>query len=107
MRAQSAALEKWDELGELDAASGFDSDRWADSLDSYFDEYDAVSGPLIGVDADARSSAMLQITEETDYLYILGQAAARTVREEFEQTAAIEKLETIYDEARALGKKGE
>ncbi|MDQ1547563.1 MAG: hypothetical protein QOH69_2467 [Actinomycetota bacterium] len=62
-RVQLAALEKWDELGELDAASGFDADRWADSLDSYFDEYDSASGPLIGVDADARGSAMLQITE--------------------------------------------
>ncbi len=29
-RVQLAALEKWDELGELDAASGFDADRWAD-----------------------------------------------------------------------------
>jgi hypothetical protein len=57
-RVQLAALEKWDELGELDAASGFDADHWADSLDPYFDEYDS-----IGVDADARGSAMLQITE--------------------------------------------
>jgi superfamily II RNA helicase len=57
-RVQLAALEKWDELGELDAASGFDADRWADALDPYFDEYE-----YIGVDADARSSAMLQLTE--------------------------------------------
>jgi superfamily II RNA helicase len=57
-RVQLAALEKWDELGELDATSGFDADRWADSLDPYFDEYDS-----IGVDADARGSAMLMITE--------------------------------------------
>jgi superfamily II RNA helicase len=62
-RVQLASLEKWDELGELDAASGFDADRWADSLDPYFDEYDTASGPLIGTDADARSSAMLQLTE--------------------------------------------
>ena len=57
-RVQLAALENWDELGELDSASGFDSDRWADSLDPYFDEYDS-----IGVDADARGSAMLMFTE--------------------------------------------
>ncbi|HEY2644620.1 MAG TPA: DUF3516 domain-containing protein [Galbitalea sp.] len=57
-RVQLAALEKWDELGELDAASGFSADRWADALDPYFDEYD-----FIGTDADARSSAMLQLTE--------------------------------------------
>ncbi|HEX3678080.1 MAG TPA: DUF3516 domain-containing protein [Galbitalea sp.] len=62
-RVQLAALEKWDELGELDAASGFDADRWAESLDPYFDEYDATPGPLIGTDADARSSAMLQLIE--------------------------------------------
>ena len=62
-RVQLAALEKWDELGELDAASGFDAERWAESLDAYFDEYDSASGALIGTDADARSSAMLQITE--------------------------------------------
>jgi len=57
-RVQLAAFERWDELGELDAASGFDADRWADALDPYFDEYDS-----IGIDADARSSAMLAITE--------------------------------------------
>ena len=48
--------------------------------------------------------AMRQITAETDFLYILGQAAARTVREEFEQGAAIKRLEGFYDEAREIGK---
>jgi superfamily II RNA helicase len=62
-RVQLAALEKWDELGELDGASGFDADRWADSLDPYFEEYDQVGPVSIGTDADARSSAMLQIIE--------------------------------------------
>jgi superfamily II RNA helicase len=62
-RVQLAALENWEELGELDAASGWNADRWADALDPYFDEYDSAAGPLIGTDADARSSSMLQITE--------------------------------------------
>jgi superfamily II RNA helicase len=57
-RVQLAALEKWDELGELDGASGWDENRWADALEKYFAEYDS-----IGTDADARSSAMLQLTE--------------------------------------------
>ena len=33
----------------------------------------------------------------------LGQAASRAVREEFEQGKQIEKLESFYDEARAMG----
>jgi len=62
-RIQQVALEHWDELGELDAASGWDADRWADALDPYFDEYDNEDGPLVGTGADARGSAMLQLTE--------------------------------------------
>jgi len=55
-------------------------------------------------DVSALFAAMRQITEETDFLYILGQAAARAVREEFEQGRAIERLEGFYDEAREIGK---
>jgi hypothetical protein len=33
---------------------------------------------------------------------MLGEAASQTVREEFEQSRQIEKLETFYDEAREL-----
>ncbi len=40
------------------------------------------------------SQAMCQVTAETDVLYILGQAASRAVREEFEQGKQIEKLES-------------
>jgi superfamily II RNA helicase len=57
-RVQLAALEKYDELGELDASSGFDGDAWADALDPYFELHNE-----IGTDADARSSAMLILDE--------------------------------------------
>jgi glycosyltransferase involved in cell wall biosynthesis len=56
-------------------------------------------------DVDALFHAMCQITDETDRLYILGQAASRAVREEFEQGKQIEKLESYYDEARQLAEK--
>lgn len=51
-------------------------------------------------DEEALYRAMCQMTDETDRLYILGQAASRAVREEFEQSKQIEKLEGYYDEAR-------
>jgi superfamily II RNA helicase len=57
-RVQLAAREAWDELGELDGASGWDADRWADAMEAYFDEHDA-----IGIDADARSAALLMLDE--------------------------------------------
>ena len=47
-------------LGELDAGAGFDAERWGDALDAYYAEHDAV-----GIDADARSSAMLIIEPVT------------------------------------------
>ena len=57
-RVQLAALEKYEELGELDAASGFTAEAWADAMNAYFDEHDS-----LGTDADARSSAMLILDE--------------------------------------------
>lgn len=45
-------------LGELDAESGWDSDRWADALDEYFDEYDEIF-----TDAQARSPQLVSIDE--------------------------------------------
>ena len=53
-------------------------------------------------DPAALARALEQITADTASLYILGEAAARAVREEFEQTKAIEKLEGFYDEARGM-----
>jgi superfamily II RNA helicase len=57
-RVQLAALERWDELGELDAASGLDADAWANAMDGYFDEHES-----LGTGPDARGPAMLLITE--------------------------------------------
>lgn len=57
-RVQLAALDDADALGELDAESGFDAERWGEALDAYYAEHDS-----IGTDADARSSAMLMIEE--------------------------------------------
>jgi superfamily II RNA helicase len=57
-RVQLAALENYAELGELDAAAGFDADAWGDAMDAYFDAHNA-----LGTGADARSSAMLIVEE--------------------------------------------
>lgn len=57
-RVQLAALDRHEDLGELDAAAGFGADAWGDALDAYFDEHGA-----IGTGADARSSRMLVIDE--------------------------------------------
>ena len=54
-------------------------------------------------DDEALYRAMHQITAHTDSLYIYGEAAARTIREEFASDTAIEKLEEFYDEACAMG----
>ncbi|MGV8882256.1 MAG: DEAD/DEAH box helicase [Rhodoglobus sp.] len=57
-RVQLAAREDWDALGELDASAGFDADRWADTMDDYFDEHGSLStGP------NARGPALLMVTE--------------------------------------------
>jgi hypothetical protein len=46
-------------LGELDAGSGWDAERWEDALDDYFDEHND-----IGTGPDARGPGLLIITEE-------------------------------------------
>jgi superfamily II RNA helicase len=58
-RVTLAAREAWNELGELDAASGFTADRWASAMDDYYDVHDSV-----GIGPHARSAALL-ILEET------------------------------------------
>lgn len=57
-RVQLAAREDYDALGELDAASGFDADTWAEAMDPYWADHDS-----IGTDANARSSAMYILEE--------------------------------------------
>ena len=59
-RVQLAALEHYEQLGELDAAAGFDANAWGDALDAYFEAHNA-----LGTGADARSSAMLIVDERT------------------------------------------
>ncbi len=60
-RVQLAAREDWQTLGELDAASGFDADRWAHAMDAYFDEHDS-----LGTGGDARGPANIMITESPE-----------------------------------------
>ena len=60
-RVELAALRRWADLGELDAADGWDADAWADALEPYFDEHDE-----IGTGADARGPGMLIIEELAD-----------------------------------------
>src|SRR5215472_315598 len=57
-RVELAALQRWDELGELDAEAGWDADAWADALEPYFAEHGEIS-----TGADARGPAMLIIDD--------------------------------------------
>jgi superfamily II RNA helicase len=57
-RVQLAAREDWAALGELDAASGWGADQWADAMDAYFDEHGT-----LGTAGDARGPSMIAITE--------------------------------------------
>src|SRR5580700_394296 len=58
-RVELAALERYEELGELDAGTGWDAEAWAEALEPYFAEHDE-----IGAGADARGPAMLIIEEK-------------------------------------------
>ena len=57
-RVQLAAREDYAALGELDSSAGFDADAWAEAMDPYWAEHDA-----LGTGADARGPAMLLVTE--------------------------------------------
>ena len=58
-RVELAALERYDELGELDADAGWDAEAWADALEPYFAEHDD-----IGTGPDARGPGLLIIDQQ-------------------------------------------
>ncbi|RFA21785.1 DEAD/DEAH box helicase [Subtercola boreus] len=60
-RVQLAALDRVDDLGELDAPLGFSRTAWAEALDGYYGEYDS-----IGTGGAARSASLLTIDERRD-----------------------------------------
>ncbi|HEX5512673.1 MAG TPA: DUF3516 domain-containing protein, partial [Actinomycetales bacterium] len=60
-RVELAARERWDELGDLDGADGWNADAWADALDPYFDQHGE-----IGTGPDARGPQLLLITTEPE-----------------------------------------
>ncbi|MGW0433295.1 DEAD/DEAH box helicase [Micromonospora sp. NPDC003197] len=60
-RVELAALRRYDELGTLDAESGWDADAWAEALEPYFEAYDE-----IGTGPAARGPALLMIDQQRD-----------------------------------------
>ncbi|MFF4159715.1 DEAD/DEAH box helicase [Streptomyces sp. NPDC001678] len=60
-RVELAALDKVAELGEMDAESGWDEDRWAEAMDAYWDEYDD-----LGTGPEARGPKLLRIEERPE-----------------------------------------
>lgn len=59
-RVEHFAFEREERLGELDGAAGWDTDRWADAMDDYYDAHDHVV-----VDDDARRPSNLRIEQES------------------------------------------
>lgn len=64
-RVELAALRRSWDLGELDAATGWDAEAWAEQLDAYFAEHDE-----IGTGADARGPRMLIIRKEPEVWHV-------------------------------------
>ncbi|HEY0639474.1 MAG TPA: DUF3516 domain-containing protein [Pseudonocardiaceae bacterium] len=56
-RVELAARRRWYELGELDAADGWDAEAWQEALEPYFEEHSD-----IGTGPNARGPARLVIT---------------------------------------------
>jgi superfamily II RNA helicase len=64
-RVTLAGNRRWSQLGDLDADAGWDDGRWRAAFEPYLAEHD-----LIGIDADARSGAFFQVTEEPDVWHV-------------------------------------
>ncbi|MCP2166529.1 DEAD/DEAH box helicase [Goodfellowiella coeruleoviolacea] len=60
-RVKLAAQRRYDELGELDAESGWDAEQWEQALESYFDVHDE-----IGTGPDARGPGLLIIDPQPE-----------------------------------------
>lgn len=60
-RVELAALDKVGELGEMDAESGWDEERWGEAMDAYWDEYEE-----LGTGPDARGPKLLRIEERPE-----------------------------------------
>ena len=66
---------------------------------------DGESGLLVPEkNPDALAAALTRMVSSPGMVELMGRRASMAVREEFEQSRAIEKLEGFYDEAIALGK---
>jgi superfamily II RNA helicase len=58
-RVDLAARRAYYQLGELDAASGWDAETWQEAMEAYFEEHDS-----LGIGPDARGPALLMIERE-------------------------------------------
>ncbi|GAA1372065.1 DEAD/DEAH box helicase [Streptomyces beijiangensis] len=58
-RVELAALDRFYDLGQLDAESGWDKDAWSEAMDAYWDEHDE-----LGTGPDARGPKLLIIEED-------------------------------------------
>ncbi|MGH8870007.1 MAG: DEAD/DEAH box helicase [Actinomycetes bacterium] len=64
-RVELAALRRWDELGGLDAETGWDAEAWADAIEGYFDEYES-----LGTGPEARGPGLLVIEAGEDRWHV-------------------------------------
>jgi hypothetical protein len=60
-RVELAALERYDELGELDGEAGWDADAWSAAMEAYFAEHDD-----LGTGPDARGPQYFVLDEHPD-----------------------------------------